>query len=330
MLIDYFFIIIGAFLISAAIIFLLKKSSVKHKFLTPSDIPLVGGIGISASFILIYLAARVFLCPKFPEKAAGIIIASIIMFILGLVDDRHELSIGTKFFSQIAAASLLVFFGVRTHIVYIGEPLNILITFIWVIGVTNAFNHLDILDGLAGSVAIITGAGFLAVSLLTADALAAFLSAAVLGGACGFIIYNLPPAKVYMGNAGSHFLGFVFGTIAIVISYASMERKAALLAPLLIMGLPVFDTVFLVLARLKQKKSIFRKSDDHLALKFLKAGYSKRKTLAVMLALCLFFNACGVISSRGSNLQGIAMAIVVVFAGSLLIYKAHRVNSDGR
>jgi len=232
------------------------------------------------------------------------------MLAFGIIDDWRELSIWAKFLVQIIAVGLLAFFGVKTQIVGIGNILNIIVTFIWVLGITNAFNHLDVMDGLAGGAAIIVSAAFFAVSILNADIRSATLLLILTGAVLGFLLYNWPPAKIYMGNAGSHLLGFILAAIALIISYAPLERKIALLSPLLILGLPIFDTTFLILARLINKNLPFKKSNDHIALRLLSLGYTKKKTLCIMLSICLFFCLCGVTVSRAYNALGIVIVIL--------------------
>ncbi len=261
-----------------------------------------------------------------PLEVKGIIAASFILLVFGVIDDWRELSILAKFSVQIIAASLLVLFGVRTQIVYIGNLANIIITFIWVLGISNAFNHLDVVDGLAAGCAIIISLAFFVISFLSGDIKNAILVLALSGAILSFLIYNLPPAKIYMGNSGSHFLGFVLAAIALTIRYALLERKVALLSPLLILGFPIFDTIFLVLMRLKQGKLVFKKSDDHIALRFLKMGYSKVKTLKAMLSLCLFFCLCGIVVSQVSNQRGIATIAFVVLVIFVLTKKMGKIQ----
>jgi UDP-GlcNAc:undecaprenyl-phosphate GlcNAc-1-phosphate transferase len=132
-----------------------------------------------------------------------------------------------------------------------------------------------------------------------------------------------------MGNCGSHFLGFTLAAIAIVISYAPLERKIALLSPLLILGFPIYDTAFLILMRIKGGKLPFRKSNDHLALRFMSIGYSKEKTLLVMLGLCLFFSLCGIFVSQVPNLMGIIIVAFVVLVTSIITYLMGKISVDG-
>lgn len=306
MLINYLLIVLSGFLVGIAFVFLFRKLATRYKILIPQGIPLIGGIAMGLSFII---ASLVFflLYRSLSQEVIGIIIASFIMLIFGVIDDLRELSIPAKFSVQIIATSLLIFFGVRTHMVYIGNILNIIITFIWILGITNAFNHLDVIDGLCSGTAIIVSIALFIISILNGNIETLILSLSLTTAAFSFLIYNLPPASIYMGNSGSHFLGFALAAIALLISYAPLERKIALLSPVLIFGLPIFDTVFLVLVRIMKKSLPFKKSNDHLALRFLALGYSKKKALLTMLALCLFFSVSGVLLSQASNLFGIAI-----------------------
>lgn len=306
MLTNCLFIALSGFFLSLFFIFLFKKLSVRYKILMPQGIPLIGGIAIGLSFVLASILGFS-LYGGFSQEVIGIIIASFMMLIFGVIDDLRELSISAKFLVQIIATSLLILFGIKTQIVYIGNLTNIIITFIWVLGIANAINHLDVVDAVAAGTAMFAGFAFFAISLFNGDIKTAILSLALVAATLSFLIYNFPPARIYMGNSGSHFLGFILAAIALVISYAPLERKIALLSPIVILGLPIFDTAFLVLVRIMKKSLPFKKSNDHLALRFLALGYSKKKALLTMLALCLFFSVSGVLLSQVSNLFGIAI-----------------------
>ncbi|MFC1658851.1 MraY family glycosyltransferase [Candidatus Omnitrophota bacterium] len=321
--ISYLSIVPAGFLLGAFLISLFKKFAVKyHILISPQGIPLIGGLGMGLSFALVCLFIFLFY-GDLSRESFGIIFASLIMLIFGMIDDRREFSITAKFLIQIIATSLLVLFGIRTQIIYIGAPLNLIITFIWVLAITNAFNHLDVVDGVAAGCAIITACAFFAVALVNTDIKIAILSLSLIAAAFSFFIHNFPPAKIYMGNSGSHFLGFVLAAIALSISYAPIERKIALLSPVLILGFPIFDTAFLILMRLIKSKSIFKKSNDHLALRLLSLGHSKKKALFFMLALSLFFSLSGVLLSQSSNATGTIIILLVVI---MCLYAAKKIG----
>jgi UDP-GlcNAc:undecaprenyl-phosphate GlcNAc-1-phosphate transferase len=328
MLNDFCLMTFSSFLIGIVLVLVLMKLARKYKLLTPKGMPLVGGISLGVSFLVTCLFFFLFQ-HLLPVNIKGLLLSSLITLIAGIIDDLHELSVLIKFAFQVLATILIVLFGVRTHIVGIGEPLNLIITFIWMIGITNAFNHLDVVDGLCAGTALVVSLAFLTISLLNADIHNAILTLALSGAILSFLIFNLPPAKVYMGNAGSHFLGFVIAAIALLISYAPMDRKAALLSPIFILWLPIFDTSFLVFMRLAKKILPFRKSNDHLALRFLALGYSGKKALFAMVILCLFFALCGVLISQLSNSLGLILVILVVLVSFALIKRMRKVIING-
>lgn len=328
MLINYVAIVLGGFLLGIFFISRLKKFSLSYNLLIPKGIPLIGGLGIGSSFILVALPSF-FLYSGLSKQLVGVIISSTIMLVFGVIDDWRELSVWAKFLIQIITTSLLIVFGIRTQIIYIGNLFNIIITFIWVLAITNAFNHLDIMDGLASGTALIVSLSFFIISLLNGDIKTVILTLSLIGTILSFLIYNIPPAKIYLGNTGSHFLGFVLAAIALVISYAPLERKVALLSPLLILGLPIFDTFFLILMRIKKGKLIFRKSNDHLALRFLSRGYSKKKSLLFMLLLGLFFSLSGVVLSQVANPLGIIMVIFVALVSLIIAFRMSKIAVNG-
>jgi UDP-GlcNAc:undecaprenyl-phosphate/decaprenyl-phosphate GlcNAc-1-phosphate transferase len=315
-----------SFLLGLAILFWLKRSAIKHKFLAPAGIPFVGGIAIGLSFFLVCL---LIFSGAMVNQIKGILLASLIIWAMGIFDDLRELSVAAKLSVQIIATALLVIFGVRTDIVYLGDTVNIIITFIWVIGITNAFNHLDIIDGLAAVTAVIIAFAFLIISSLNGDFNSVILSLVLIGGVLSFLLRNLPPAKVYMGNSGSHFLGFILAAIALLISYATLEKKAALLSPLVILWLPVFDTTFLVFTRIRKRKMPFNKSNDHLVLRLISLGYSKKKSLLIMSGLGLFFPLCGVMLSRADNLSGLAIFGLILLVTLYVSYRMGGIKVSG-
>jgi UDP-GlcNAc:undecaprenyl-phosphate GlcNAc-1-phosphate transferase len=327
MLINYLSIIICGFLGGIAFVFILRKFSVRYKVLVTQNVPAIGGIAIGLSFMIACLSGLLFY-RSFSAEAQGIIISSFIMLVFGVVDDWKELSIPAKLCAQVAATCVLIIFGVKTQVVYIGNLANLFITFLWVLGITNAFNHLDVIDGVAAGIALIVTLAFFTVSFLNGDIKNTILTLAFSGAILSFLIFNLPPAKIYMGNSGSHFLGFVLAAIALAISYAPLGRKIALFSPILILGFPIFDTVFLVLIRIMQGRSALKKSDDHIALRLLRLGYSKNRVFSFMLMVTFFFSFCGIIVSRAPNFIGIVIIIFVILASLALTKKMSKIPID--
>ena len=325
---NYLLIALMSFLLSILFISLLRKIVTKYNILKLKETPLIGGISMGISFIMVSLVIF-FIRGDIPLEIIGIIFSSTLMLIFGIIDDWRELSVLAKFLTQIIAATLLIIFGIRTQIIYIGSFLNLIITYIWVLAITNAFNHLDILDGLAAGIAILVGLSFFAIGLLNHQSVIIILSLALTSATFGFFIFNFPPARIYMGNCGSHFLGFVLSAIALAISYAPLEKNIALYSPLLILGLPIFDTAFLILIRTIKNKLPFNKSNDHLALRLLNLGFSKEKTLWVMLVWGLFFSFSGVLVSQVNNFWGKSIIIIALVVCLAVTQKASRISVDG-
>jgi UDP-GlcNAc:undecaprenyl-phosphate/decaprenyl-phosphate GlcNAc-1-phosphate transferase len=325
MFVSYGGVVLSCFLLSALFLLFLKKASSRWNFLTTKGVPSIGGISMGLAFFssLLLIGSSM---GSLPREIQGILIASAVMLIAGIFDDHRELSVIQKFVVQAIAASVLVGFGVRTNFVYAGDLFNIALSLLWIIGITNAVNLLDVMDGLAGGTTLVILFGFCAISAMNGDSLTLTLSCVLGGTVFGFWIFNVPPAKVYMGNSGSHFLGLILAAIALTARYATLERTVALLAPVLLLGFPILDTLFLILMRLKKGRSAFNKSEDHMALRFLKKGFSKQETLVLMMGWTLFFVVAGLILSKAPNFFAILTLILAGLGSLVLIKKMSRVQ----
>lgn len=307
---------------------LLRKSPAVNKGFMQHGVPAIGGLGIGVAF---FIAAPLFLIRNgiFSKEGEGILLASLVMFIFGVIDDRNNLSVIAKAITQVIAASILLVFGVRTHIIYIGSIANIIITLIWVIGITNSFNHLDVMDGLSGVASVICLASFLFLAMVKGDILLFVLTITLLGGLCGFLKYNLPEAKIYLGNTGSHFIGFILAAMAMIVHYAPMVRKVALISPLLILGLPIFDTAFVIFIRLIQGRSPFMKSNDHIATRLLKMDLSKWQALLLMGGWGLVCALLGVSLTQFSVITWPFLIVIVsILSVAVFLYAGRAVVND--
>lgn len=271
----------------------------------------LGGISIYLSFIIAVLLT-LFYTSGITLELKGILIGGSLVMLLGLYDDAKELSVGLKFLGELIAVLILIIFGVKTQIILISPNLNLLVTAIWILGIINAFNLLDILDGLSCGLGTIASLTFLIVAILTHHLSAAIIAGALAGSSLAFLKYNFPEAKVFMGDTGSLFIGFVLAAVAIDISYAPLGREIALLTPILILGLPIYDTLFLMLMRVLEGKSIFRKSNDHLALRLVAMGFGQKKTVLIMYSLGILFSISALTLRRVGNKWGIIVILVVV------------------
>jgi UDP-GlcNAc:undecaprenyl-phosphate/decaprenyl-phosphate GlcNAc-1-phosphate transferase len=328
MSIYYLVLIVVTALISIICIFLSSIAARRLNFLSSiNGVPPVGGISIGVVFSIFFVISSKLPVPYSGNKA--FILAAFLILASGLWDDIRELSVAGKICAQFVACGLLVWSGVRTHIVFLNGIGNIIVTVIWVLAVTNAFNLLDIMDGLCAGITLVVAGGLFTICAINGNVQVALLLSVFIGAVAGFLMFNMPPAKVYLGNAGSHFLGFMLAVISISVHYASSDRQVALLSPVLIMGFPIFDTLFVSMMRLKNGKSAIRKSKDHLALRFIKLGHSQLTALFYMVVSALFFACSGIIVSRTTNFAGsVIVAIVLVYFCALTI-KMKKVLVDG-
>lgn len=305
----------------------LKLQAFKTDLQHEEPIPYLGGLSVFFAFVLVTLFISLQKGPQSSEPL-GILIGAVIIIFLGLVDDFVELSPGLKFFGQAVVIVTLIIFGVKTQIIALGQVANILITFFWMFAMINAFNLLDIMDGLCAGVAVIAAGAFLVVSHLSQNIQAAIICSSLMGAALGFLKYNLPVAQIYLGDTGSMFFGFILAIVAITIDYAPQDREVALLTPIIVLGLPIFDTAFVILMRLLRGRSVIKKSRDHFALRLLDAGLSKCRVLLLMYIFGLFFAVSALVISRVSNRQGIMVLIAIALICGLALKRIGAVKVD--
>jgi UDP-GlcNAc:undecaprenyl-phosphate GlcNAc-1-phosphate transferase len=207
-----------------------------------------------------------------------------IVFMLGLVDDikHHGLNYRVKFLVQILAACVVTYYGVRIRFI---QPswFAFLLTIVWIVGVTNAFNLVDIMDGLASGIAIVCSLAFLLISLPTEEIYVNFAAAALCGAALGFFPYNLSKRwRIFMGDSGSLFLGFICSVLALGTSYGE-KTEVGIFAPLIILALPIFDTLLVFILRIRRGISPFLGSKDHFALRLEALGWPRKYILVFSL-----------------------------------------------
>ena len=260
-------------------------------------VPYLGGVAIFLAFLIPVVVGLLVL--DIPEEGReqllGILLGGTIIVALGLADDLQGLSARTKLFVESLAAIVLIMFGVRLKFLpfWPSVPLTIL----WVVGIINAFNIIDIMDGLSSGVAFIAALALIAIALPGNQVFVILACAALAGASLGFLRHNLFPAKIYMGDAGSLFLGFTMAALAIGTSYTAVNR-IALFAPLLILGIPIYDTFLVTVLRTKKGRSILRASNDHFALRLVALGLSRKKTVLIVYLISILLAIAGVIVTR--------------------------------
>jgi len=252
-------------------------------------VPYFGGLAVFISFLL-----SLGMTFEFDRSVLGLLLAGSIVATLGLIDDFGVLTPRAKVLGQVVAVFVLIKSGVAVHLVYLPLWAQLVLTVVWVVGVSNAFNLMDIMDGLAGGVATIAAIFLLVLAALNGRWVVAAFTVALLGALLGFLRFNFHPASIYLGDCGSLFVGLVLGALAMVIDY-TRHNPLGFLAPLLILGLPLADTVYVSLLRLRAGRKIYHGSPDHFPLRLHKRlGGSVVKTVLIVYAAGTVLGAAGV------------------------------------
>lgn len=307
--------------------------------LHPAPIPLLGGLAIVTSLILttvLHLASAAWLArnPDFLKPVLadmqlslsglsatwgrlGIIFGGgLVICALGLADDLWHLRVRTRLLVQFAVAAALVASGIHPSFAIVPEPLPHLIGVLWLVGITNAFNLVDGVDGLAAGLAAIA-AGLLGTTMFMTDhpCTAAFLFA-VCGSASGFLLFNWHPAKVFLGSSGALFLGYVLGATTMVATYQSPQTTwlFPMLIPVLVCAVPLYDTFSVIMIRMGLKKSIWEGDRSHFHHRLMRIGFSHRQCVAFMWLIAIAFGLGGMLITRGGWI-----ASLVVTAQSLVL-----------
>jgi UDP-GlcNAc:undecaprenyl-phosphate GlcNAc-1-phosphate transferase len=329
------FVLITALFISLIVTFFTREFAIKHKFgvfpdqrkVHKSFMPHMGGIGIFSGFISGLLLA-IFIIPEFSdillEEYFGILIASVLIFIVGLVDDIKGLTPGIKFTGQFVAVTIIVLSGFIITIVDnpIGGMINlgilsIPITYLWVIGVNNAVNLLDGLDGLAAGVSIIAGIVFLISGMQNNDPATIILTIALIGSLLGFLRFNSHPASIFMGDTGSLFLGFIVAILGIK-AFESADYSVKLIIPMIALAIPIGDTSVAFFRRLNQGKHPFKPDKDHLHHRLIYLGLSHRQTVYIIYFVSILYAISAYLILTQSTFFGVvifSITAIISFVG---------------
>lgn len=281
-------------------------------------VPVIGGIGIFIGTLFSLTLIR--LLTNFPtgtlHSLRGIFVGGTLIFVLGLLDDLRKpkgVSIPVKLAVQALAAGSLIYYG--GGILVFHEPfLNWLFSFLWLVGLTNAFNLLDIMDGLCVSQAVICTLGLIFIALPSEFLYVNFAALALLGSCLCFWPHNHAKNKFFLGDSGSTFLGFMLAALSMGTAY-SAHVSSGFLAPLLILAVPLYDTGFVSLARILQGKNPLKGSADHLALRLQRAGHTPLRILCEMGAFAFGLNILAYILTRCSwQTAGMLFCLIGILA----------------
>lgn len=274
--------------------------------------PYLGGIVVYISFLLTLSCTF-----GFNERVLGLTLAGSVLVIVGLFDDMQAITPKAKFLGQLIAILVLIKSGIRLELIAIPAWLNVPLTVLWVAGIINAVNIIDIMDGLAAGVGLCASFVLFLVAALNGSTMIATLTIALSGSLLGLLRYNFEPAKIYLGDTGSMFIGLMLGAVAMTGEY-SRENALGVVAPLLILGVPIFDMLFVMALRYQKGISMFLGSKDHYALRCRKIGYSVPQIALMSYAATLFLGGCALLIIQSSP-QLTIMILIGLTAAVLLI-----------
>lgn len=298
-----------------------KISQVVHDRWHKNPTPSLGGIGIWISFIISVLflthIPRVWDAPllKLPvisdEHLYLALAGASGIFVLGLVDDLFKLNPQIKLIFQIIIAAVMVKSGIVIEIIPY-PAIAIPLTIFWIVGLTNAFNLLDNMDGLSAGIAGIASLILFAFSIQNGNQFVAVLSLPLAGAAIGFLVFNFNPAKIFMGDSGSLFLGFFISILSIVGTWKhATSLIVTLIPPLLVLGIPLFDTMFVTVTRRMRGQSVSQGGKDHISHRLVSLGLSERRAVLVLYSVSILFGALALFFSSVTPFVILGVSIIV-------------------
>jgi len=328
--------------LSLLLSFILMKSSALQKNFNHLDekdlkgkkIPRIGGIAIVISVIISLLFMRIvfghiFLNIGEESNFSLFFLAALIIFILGIYDDLKEAEAVKKFLLQIIAAILIFFAGFKIaeiSVPFIGTKslgfdfLSFLLTIIWVVGITNAVNIMDGLDGLAVGVSFMAALSMGVLAFISAQYHIVVMIAILLGGMIGFYPFNFPRAKIYLGDSGSMVIGFLLAVLSISGIHRKVSLAMALMIPIIILFLPILETLVTIIRRVYRRQNIFTGDTDHFHYRFLRKGFSETKATLSLIFISFLFSLAGVLFNFIQTRLRLILFIFICFIGIFLLH----------
>lgn len=311
-----------------------------HRKIHTGLIPRLGGVSIFFSFIVstllasgLYYLVKGELIGFFNIRNLPLLIAITLIHLLGLIDDFRSQKALVKLIVQVVAASLVVYYGFTLKAVtipYLGTfSLGIMaypLTILWIIGITNAVNLVDGMDGLAGGIGAFATCSMGIIAMLNGNPGAAVLSFALCGAVLAFLVFNLPPAKIFMGDSGSLLLGFVLSVVPLM-GLSKAASFGTVIVPVTLLLVPIIDTLAAIFRRIKDKRTIMSPDKEHLHHKLLEIGLSEKKILVLIYSVSLYLSIISVTSEIMPDASNVYV-ILIVWLGSMFGYGLiHYLNS---
>ena len=296
-----------------------------------SPIPLLGGVAVYLAFVLAVLLLGGDHPPGFLRQPAAILAGGSLVAAVGFWDDSRGKRLGplTKLAAEFLGAAILIWAGVQVE--FLRQPeLNAAVTVLWVVGITNAVNFLDNMDGLSTGVAAVAAAFFFLLAITNGQFLVASMSAALLGAALGFLRYNFiltgssGKATIFIGDMGALFLGFVLAALGIKLRFDNTDLVTWMI-PVLVLGLPVFDTTLVTISRLRRRVAPYVGGKDHFSHRLVTLGLTRREAVLVLYLIAVAFGMCALFLLSASVEEGYFTAGVVSVTCLLVLIRLEKV-----
>ncbi|MFH1857816.1 MAG: MraY family glycosyltransferase [Candidatus Omnitrophota bacterium] len=362
-----FSVFIGACLLSLLLTPLVEKIARRNKILDYPETrkmherptPLLGGLAVYLAFLI-----AIYFLPAHSPSFAGVLLGSSLILVVSIIDDIRDLPTGIRLIVQFLGAFIMIIFGVRVSFLppgLWGDIGEIVITFIWVVGITNAMNFLDGLDGLVGGLGVITGVFFFVVAIQVHQPYFGFLALAMAGACLGFLPYNFPApflyvkrlfqgtkepvysgedrARIFLGDAGATFLGAFYAGISVMGDLAK-NNVVALTVPLLLLGIPIFDMTFITLMRIREKKIsdmetwLAYAGKDHFHHRLVDLGFSKEGAVLFIYCMALTLGITAIVLRDAAPLDAFLLllkaALIFILIALLMITGMRTARAEGR
>lgn len=331
--------ILGLFIVPPVIAYSEKKGLMdkpNERKIHSHPIPRLGGAAIWICFILSFLS--LIILSYYPHRSllSGLLLGSSLMFLLGLVDDIYGLNAKFKFTIQLTIASIVFFLGVKISSVYIPffglldihPVLSYLTTIAWIVGISNAVNFIDGVDGLAGSVITVSSVtlGLIAAVLVPSDVVSSLIAFILAGSMLGFLTYNFHPAKIFMGDSGALFAGFLLATLSIMYQMKTADIK--MYVPLLILAVPILDITFSSVRRIIKGISPFVADAGHIHHKLLKLGFSQNKAVLILVIFSIIMGGIATYIASSDTTKYFLYAVIL--SAVMIILNRHAKFGEGK
>ncbi|GAC1354575.1 MAG: MraY family glycosyltransferase [Herpetosiphon sp.] len=280
-------------------------------------VPQIGGAAMYLAFILglFFFGQRAEI-----RQLVAILVGATLMSLLGLADDRWELNAWLKLFGQLLAAAMVIVSGLRIRL-FPSLALDVMVTMVWVVLITNALNLLDNMDGLSGGIAAVVAANFLLLAALNRpqQVLVGAMAAALLGACLGFLRYNLNPATIFMGDTGSLFIGFILSALAIKLRFTN-SYVVTWMVPVVALAVPLFDTSLVFFSRLRRGKNpLTTPGKDHLSHRLVALGLTRREAVLTCWILAFVAGMIATFLTRASVAQGYTVGAGLVLIAAVAV-----------